>query len=166
MAATSPTIEHVPSVQFWVALAIVPAVAFAVRVLNRRPLSARVLPLSRLDIALVVVTLLALGFHCAAMFLPAAVAAVPLSDGAAEAVRDLGAASQAAYWIPAGALVLALRRAWPPLLVAEVSVLLAVGITMFWSFSLTTHLVTIAGSVVVTAAVLTTATYRPAAQAR
>lgn len=155
-----------PSVQFWAALAIVPAVALVVRGLNGRPLSTRVLPLSRLDLALVVVALLALGFHCAAMFFPAAVAAVPLSDGAAEAVRELGAASQAAYWLPAGLLVLALRRAWTPLLVTEVGVLLAVGITMFWGFSLTTHLVTIVGSVVVTAAVLTTATYRPAAQAR
>lgn len=140
--------------------------AFVVRVLNGRPLSSRLLPLGRLDLALVVVTLLALGFHCAAMFFPAAVAAVPASDDAAEAVRDLGAASQAAYWLPAGVLVLALRRAWTPLLVAEVSVLLAVGITMFWSFSLTTHLVTIAGSVVVTAAVLATATYRPAVRLR
>jgi len=156
----------VPSVQFWAALAIVPAVAFVVRLLNGRPLSSRLLPLGRLDLALVVVTLLALGFHCAAMFFPAAVAAVPVSDDAAEAVRDLGAASQAAYWLPAGVLVLALRRAWAPLLVAEVSVLLAVGITMFWSFSLTTHLVTIAGSVVVTAAVLATATYRPAVRLR
>lgn len=129
-------------------------------------MSSRLLPLGRLDLALVVVTLLALGLHCAAMFFPAAVAAVPVSDDAAEAVRDLGAASQAAYWLPAGVLVLALRRAWTPLLVAEVSVLLAVGITMFWSFSLTTHLVTIAGSVVVTAAVLATATYRPAVRLR
>ncbi len=140
--------------------------AFVVRVLNGRPLSSRLLPLGRLDLALVVVTLLALGFHCAAMFFPAAVAAVPVSDDAAEAVRDLGAASQAAYWLPAGVLVLALRRAWTPLLVVEVSVLLAVGITMFWSFSLTMHLVTIAGSVVVTAAVLATATYRPAVRLR
>ena len=100
------------------------------------------------------------------MFFPAAVAVIPLSDGAAESVRELGAASQAAYWLPAGLLVLALRRAWTPLLVTEVSVLLAVGITMFWSFSLTTHLVTIAGSVVVTTAVLATATYRPATPAR
>ena len=155
-----------PGVQFWVALAIVPAVALVVRVLNGRPLSTRVLPLGRLDLAVVVGTLLALGFHCAAMFFPAAVAAIPLSDSAAESVRELGAGSQAAYWLPAGLLVLALRRAWTPLLLTEVSVLLAVGITMFWSFSLTTHLVTIAGSVVVTAAVLATATYRPAAPAR
>ena len=145
---------------------MVPVVAFVVRALHRRPLSTHVLPLGRLDVALVVVSLLVLGFHCAAMFLPAAVSAVPLSDGAAEAVRELGTASQAAYWLPAALLVLALRRAWTPLLGAEVSVLLAVGITMFWSFSLATHLATIAGSVVVTAAVLTTATYRPVVQPR
>jgi hypothetical protein len=151
----------VPSVGFWAALALVPVVAFLVRALTRRPLSTHVLRLGRLDLALVVVTLLALGFHCAAMFFPTAASAVPLSDGAAEAIRELGTASQTAYWLPVALLVLALRRAWTPLLVAEVGVLLAVGITMFWSFSLTAHLATIAGSVVVTAAVLTTATYRP-----
>ena len=57
-----------------------------------------------------------------------------------------------------GKLLLALRRAWAPVLAAEATVLLVVGVTMFWSFGVTAHLVAIAGSVAVTSAVLLTAT--------
>jgi hypothetical protein len=80
------------------------------------------------------------------------------ADGLAEAVRDLGAVSQIAYWVPAALLLLVLRRAWTPVLAAEATVLTLVGVTMFWSFGLTTHLVAVAGSVAVTSAVLLTAT--------
>jgi hypothetical protein len=151
-----------PSVQYWAALAILTAVVLIVRALNRAPLSERVLRLGRLDISLVVVSLLALGFHCATMFFPPVFAELPQLGGAATSIRELGAASQLAYWLPAGLLAFALRRAWTPLLVAEASVLLAVGVTMFWSVALTWHLVAIASSVAVTLAVLATATSRPA----
>jgi len=112
--------------------------------------------------ATTVVASLALGFHCAAMFLPAVVSSLPGSIGAARAVRDLGLVSQIAYWVPAALLLTALRRAWPPLLVIEGGALLAVGVTMSSGFGLPAHLVAIAGSVAVTVAVLTTLGESPA----
>ena len=124
--------------------------------------------LGRIDLALAAVALLALGFHCTAMFFPSVVAAVPGAGGAAGTVRELGVASQAAYWVPSVLLLFALRRAWAPLLVAETVVLLAVGATMFWDFGLPAHLAAIAASVAVTVAVLTTMTAqvtRPLVQA-
>lgn len=150
-----------PDAQYWAALVVLAVAGFAVRIVRRGPLlHRRAAALGRFDLTVALVALLALGFHCAAMFFPAAVAAVPGSGGAAGAVRELGAASQVAYWVPAGLLPFALRRAWAPLLVTETAALLAVGVTMFWDFGLPSHLVAIAGSVAVTVALLTTVTGR------
>jgi hypothetical protein len=88
-----------------------------------------------------------LGFHCAAMFLPVLVDAVPLSRSLAEAVRSLGPVSQVAYWVPALGAVIALRRVWPPALASLVLSLVGVGVTMFVPHSLTTHLAWIAAAV-------------------
>ena len=151
-----------PDARYWVALVVLVVVGLAVRVLRGGPLlpAARTSVLGRLDLVVALVAFLALGFHCAAMFFPSVVAA-PGTDGAARAVRELGAASQVAYWVPAVLLLVALRRAWAPLLFAETVVLLAVGGTMFWDFGLPAHLIAIAGSVATTVAVLTTMTTRP-----
>jgi hypothetical protein len=136
---------------------MVAVATLVVRGVHGRPMSRHVAVLTRADVGLAVVSLLALGFHCAAMFFPAAADNLPQADGIAEAVRDLGRTSQIAYWVPAALLLLALRRAWPPALAAEACALLAIGVTMFWSFGLNAHLVAIAGSVTMTLAVLTTA---------
>lgn len=147
-----------PDGWYWVALGIVAVAALVGRAVHGGPMSRHVVVLARADVGLAAVCVLALGFHCAAMFFPAATDRIPGAAGIAEAVRDLGAASQVAYWVPAALLILALRRAWIPVLAAEAGVLLAVGVTMFWSFGLTVHLVAIAGSVAMTSAVLMTAT--------
>lgn len=147
--------------QYWGALVVLVAAGLGTRFVRGRPLlPARTFVPGRLDLAGASVALVALGFHCAAMFFPSLVEVVPGTDRAAGMVRELGATSQAAYWIPAGLLLLALRRAWPPLLIAEAVALLAVGATMFWDFGLPAHLAAIAGSVAVTVAVLTTMTAR------
>lgn len=96
------------------------------------------------------------------MLLPAVVSSVPGSSGAARAVRDLGVVSQIAYWVPAGLLLITLRRAWQPLLLVEGGVLFGVGVTMFFGFDLPVHLVTIACSVAATVALLTTLDGSPA----
>ncbi len=96
------------------------------------------------------------------MFFPAIVSSVPGSTGAARAVRDLGVVSQIAYWVPAGFLLIVLRRAWQPLLLVEGGVLLAVGVTMFFGFGLPVHLAAIACSVAATVALLTTLGGSPA----
>jgi len=152
-----------PTAAYWGSLFGVALAGGAARVMHGEPLlRCRVLRLDRLGLAVAVVALLALALHCAAMFFPAVVASVPGSTGTARAVRDLGVVSQIAYWVPAGILLIALRRAWPPLLVVEGGVLLAVGVTMFFGFSLPAHLVAIAGSVVVTVTLLTTLGESPA----
>jgi hypothetical protein len=148
----------VPDGWYWAALGILTVAALVVRAVHRGPVSRHVVALAGRDLGLAAVCVLALGFHCAAMFFPAATDAVPGADGIAEAVRDLGAASQVAYWVPAALLLVALRRAWTPVLAAEAGALLAVGVTMFWSVGLTVHLIAIAGSVAMTLAVLMTAT--------
>lgn len=151
----------VPNAQYWTALVLVAVAGLAVRVTHGEVLlRQRAAPLGRLDLAVVLVALLALGFHCAAMFFRSVVAAITGADDAIVAVSELGTASQVAYWVPAGLLLIALRRAWAPLLIAEGGVLLAVGATMFWDFGLRAHLVAIAGAVAVTTAVLATTTAR------
>jgi len=79
-------------------------------------------------------------FHCAAMFFADWVDAVPFAEAPADAVRALGPASQVAYWVPAVALVIALRRVWPPALGLLIVTLVGVGYTMFVPYALTTHL--------------------------
>jgi len=161
----SPRRYHcrVPTAAYWGSLFGLTLIGGAARVVRGGPLlRGRVHRLGRLELAATVVAILALGFHCAAMFLPAVVSSLPGSIGAARAVRDLGLVSQIAYWVPAALLLTALRRAWPPLLVIESGALLAVGVTMFSSFGLPAHLVAIAGSVAVTVAVLTTLGESPA----
>ena len=152
-----------PTAAYWGSLFGLALAGGAARVIQGGPLlRRRVLRLSRLELAGTVVALLALGFHCAAMFLPAVVSSVPGSTGAARGVRDLGMVSQIAYWVPAGLLLIALRRAWQPLLLVEGGVLLAVGVTMFFGFGLAVHLVAIACSVAATVALLTTVGGSPA----
>ena len=84
-----------------------------------------------------------------AMFFAEWVDAVPFAEAPAAAVRDLGSlASQMSYWVPAGALLIALRRVWPPALVLLVVTLVGVGYTMFVPHALTTHLTWLAAAVV------------------
>ncbi len=145
---------------YWSALVVLVVAGAGARVVRGRPLlPARTFVLGRLDLAVAVVALLALGFHCASMFFPSMVAWTGAAD---DMVRELGTTSRVAYWMPAGLLLFALRRAWTPLLVAEAAALVAVGATMFWDFGLPAHLTAIAGWVAVTVAVLTMTTARVA----
>ena len=84
-------------------------------------------------------------FHCMAMFFADWVDAVPFAEAPAAAVRDLDSlASEVSYWVPAAALVVALRRVWPPALL----VLVGVGYTMFVPHALDTHLAWLAAAAV------------------
>lgn len=83
------------------------------------------------------------------MFFADWVNAVPFAEAPAAAVRDLDSlASEASYWVPAAALVIAQRRVWPPALVLLVVTLVGVGYTMFVPHPLTTHLAWLAAAVV------------------
>ena len=142
--------DAVPDARYWGTLVVLGVAGLAARLVRGGPLLGRhPSVLGPLDLALATVALLALGFHCTAMFFPSAVT-VPATGVAAGAVRELGGASQVAYWVPAGLLLVAVRRAWIPLLVAEGGALVAVGATMFWDVGLSAHLVALAASVAVT----------------
>jgi len=150
-----------PNALYWSALGLLAIIGLAARLLHGRALlGRRAAPMGREDLAVALVALLALGFHCAAMFFRSVALTVPGTDGAVAAVRELGTVSQIAFWFPGVLLLVAVRRAWAPLLIAETGALTAVGVTMFWDFDLSVHLVALAVSVVVTVALLTSVSAR------
>lgn len=139
---------------YWSALTAMALIGMGVRLAVRRPLwlqPSSGIPLRELAVAAGMVA--ALVFHCAAMFFAEWVNALPLAEGPASAVRDLGLVSQVAYWVPAAVLVAALRRVWPPALVLLIVALLGVGYTMFVPHSLTTHLAWLAAATITLVAI-------------
>ncbi len=136
---------------YWFFLATLPAAGLIARLASARlPLAPFAYRLRPDETLFAVGALLALGFHCAAMFFQGRVAAVPGLDGAAEAVADLGTVSQLAFWVPAILLLVGLRRVWLSAFAALAFALIAVGVTMYWSLGLTAHLATIAIAVAIT----------------
>lgn len=151
---------------YWFSLAVLPAAGLIARFsfgqLPFAPLAYRLRPI---ELLLAVGALVALGFHCSAMFFPAEVEAIPGLEDPAEAVADLGTASQLAYWLPAVVLLVGLRRVWLPALAALTAVLVVVGVTMFWSFGLSAHLAAIAAAVTITIAIAAGLVRAPAGRA-
>lgn len=142
---------------FWSVLLAVAVLAVAVRRLVGRPLLGRhATPIGRPALLVAGLSVLALVFHCTAMFFGPWVDAIPGAQGPADAVRGLGATSQIAYWLPAATLVLAVRRIWWPGLLLLVITAVGVGITMYWLFALTTHLGWLAAFIVVGSAISAT----------
>lgn len=146
--------EDMAPAAYWIGLASAAAAVLLVRLVWRRPLlEERALRLRPREVVLVLLGLLALGFHCAAMFFPRIVDALPAMAATAASVRALGRASQIAYWLPAAAVVLGLRRVWWPPVAFTALGLAGVGITMFWPFPLRVHLAAI-GLTILTLAVV------------
>ena len=146
---------------YWSFLTATALIGMGVRLAARRPLWRRHssgVPPHELAAAAVMVA--ALAFHCASMFFADWVDAVPLAEGPAGAVRELGLVSQVTYWVPAAVLVFALRRVWTPALVLLAAALAGVGYTMFVPHSLTTHLAWIA-TATITLVVVATALLAP-----
>lgn len=115
----------------------------------RRPLWPRLAsPVSPVELTVAGVAVAVLVFHCAAMFFAGWVDVVPFAQLPARMVRSLGVTSQLAYWLPAAALVIALRRSWPPALAVLGATLIGVGVTMFVPHALSTHLAWLASAVV------------------
>ncbi len=151
---------------YWFSLAVLPAAGLIARFsfaqLPFAPLAYRLRPS---ELLLAVGALVALAFHCSAMFFPAEAEAIPGLEGPAEAVADLGTVSQLAYWLPAVVLLVSLRRVWLPALAALTTVLVVVGVTMFWSFGLSAHLAAIAAAVTITIAIAAGLVRAPAGRA-
>ena len=139
---------------FWSVLLAVAVLAGAVRLATGGPfLRRRAVPLRRAEVALAGVALVVLVFHCAAMFFAPWTDALPGGRTLGDAVRAGGTASQVAYWLPAVALLGALRRVWWPGPLLLAITLVGVGYTMFWPHSLPTHLAWLAAAVLTVVAV-------------
>jgi hypothetical protein len=139
---------------YWSTLTATVALLAVVRWRARRPLLARrSAPLRRWEWAIATVSVAALVFHCGAMFFSAWINAVPGLRPPADSIRSFGAGSQAAYWIPALILFAAVRRTWWPGLILVATTLIGMGVTMFWSYGLTTHLSWLAAAVLTVTAV-------------
>lgn len=132
---------------YWSVLVGVAAVTAVARLVVSRPLFARrAVPLTRTEFAVAVISLVTLVFHCAAMFFAPWTDALPGGEFLGQPIRELGTVSQWTYWLPAGALLLAVRRLWWPAPVVLAVALVGVGITMFWPYPLVTHLAWLAAA--------------------
>ena len=133
---------------YWALLSGVALLAAAARLALGRPLwRDRAVPVDRAALAVAVLGVLVLAFHCAAMFFAPWTDALPGGRALGAQIRELGTVSQLGYWAPAAALVLALRRVWWPAVVLLAGTLAGVGATMFWSSPLPTHLTWLAAAV-------------------
>lgn len=139
---------------YWSVLLGVAVLAGAARLGTGRPLlPRRAVPLRGAELLLAGIALLVLVFHCASMFFAPWTDALPGGRTLGDAVRAGGPASQWAYWLPAVALLGALRRVWWPGPLLLVISLAGVGYTMFWPHPLAIHLAWLAAAVLTVVAV-------------
>ncbi len=95
------------------------------------------------DAALVLLGWLGLTIHCSAMFYRAAVAAIPGTGSLVDGINAMGTASVVAFIVPAGLLLLGLRRAQSWLIASVLASFAVVGVTMYDGGSLDAHLTAI-----------------------
>ena len=125
----------------WGGLLAAAIVTGAVRFLVGRPFwPGRAVSIGPVARGVALLSILALVFHCAAMFFTPWVTAVPFLEPMARSVNNMGVASQVAYGVPALLLLAAWARVWWPGLVLMVITLAGVGATMYWPYPLVTHL--------------------------
>lgn len=130
---------------YWSILLGVVVIGTVLRIVARRPLVPAMAARLRVwEVVVASVAGLVLIFHCVSMFFAAWVNAVPWLEPAAEAIRNLGTISELMYWVPAAALLVAWRGVWWPALLVLAGSLIGVGVTMFFPYPLTVHLVWLA----------------------
>lgn len=105
------------------------------------------------DLVLVIVGLLGLAFHCTAMFYRGAVSVIPGTQSVVAAINAMGLTSVLLFVAPAVLLVIGLRRQHVAVVTLELASLVGVGITMYDSGPLFSHLAAIFLSVVVLAVI-------------
>ncbi len=133
---------------FWSLLGGVTLLVMAIRLTLGRPfLPGRAAVIGPAELTLAAVCVLALVFHCGAMFFAPWTDALPGGRALGDPVRALGTASEWAYWVPAAGLMLAVSRITWPALVLLAATLLGVGVTMFRPYPLDVHLAWIAAAV-------------------
>ena len=145
------------SATFVVSLTLVVLALLAARLLHPAlPLRGRATNLRFAEVALIVVGLTTLTFHCGAMFFTTLVARLPGTDAAIDAIRALGTASLLWYVVPACVVLSGLRRVhWGAFTVIGLA-LLAIGVTMYNGGPVEQHLLAIWFGVVLLAAVVAT----------
>lgn len=141
--------------QFSITLAVVCGLIVLVRfALPQLPLTRFARRLNGGDVALVIVGMLGLTFHCTAMFFRKIFDPIPAVTPLVHAVNALGAASIALYVVPALLLLIGFRnQLWVALVVLIIS-LIAVGLTMYLGSPLRVHLTTIFIAVVLIVGIL------------
>ena len=133
---------------YWSVLVAAAVLAAGARLAVRGPLlPRRAARIGRADALVLGVGSLALAFHCAAMFFAPWTDALPGGQAAGDVIRGMGAASQWAYWLPATAVVVALRRLWWPAPLLLGATFAGVGVAMYWPYAVTTHLAWLAAAV-------------------
>lgn len=140
---------------FVVSLTLVVAVVLGARLLvPALPLRTVAGRISVTDAVLGGLGVLGLAFHCLAMFFRRLVEPLPGTDAAITDIRALGTASIVWYVVPAGLVLLGLRRGHRVALTVAALAFTAVGVTMYDGGSLDVHLAAIFASVVVLAVVV------------
>ncbi|MGV8896405.1 MAG: hypothetical protein ACOH10_06590 [Rhodoglobus sp.] len=149
------------SAEFSITLAVASLLIFLARlVLPQLPLRRAAVRLSAIDLALLVVGVVGLTFHCTAMFYRQLFDTVPEIAPLVDAVNGMSVASVVLYVGPALLLLIGLRRQhWVPLVLALA--LIAVGITMYNGGSLQLHLAAIFVAVLVLVGVISTVVVPP-----
>lgn len=143
------------STGYVLALGLVVATVLGARLLlTALPLAAAAVRLAVVEALLLLAGTLGLAFHCGAMFFRDLVDPLPGARPAIEAVRELGTASIIWYVVPAGLVLLGLRRQHPAAVALVALALAAVGVTMYNGGPVSTHLAAIFTSVVVSAGVV------------
>jgi hypothetical protein len=150
------------STGYVVGLAIVVVVGVGLRVLvPALPWRAIATRITVTDAVLVVLGSLGLVFHCGAMFFSSLFRHIPGTHTVIGQINAMGTASILWYAVVAALVVLGLRRHHSVVVGLVVLALLAVGVTMYDTGPLTTHLVAIFLSMVVLVGVTTALTLPP-----
>ncbi|MEJ7742107.1 MAG: hypothetical protein WKF73_05895 [Nocardioidaceae bacterium] len=138
-------------------LAIIVALVFSARLgLDALPLRRLAMPITATGAVLFGVGVAGLALHCLAMFFPSLVEPLPGADVVTAQIRALGTASIIWYVVPAGLVLIGLRRQHPVAIASVTVALAAVGVTMYNGGPLPVHLFAIFVAVLVFAGVAAT----------
>lgn len=149
------SVEATPTSTF-VGLLVAVSVLVVLRVvLPSLPLARFARPLSHLGLVTASAGALGLTLHCAVMFYPRVLAALPGTGPYASVVNRLGPGSLALYVVPGVLLLTGLRHQRAVVLVVLTAALAAVGITMYDHGSLGAHLTAISVLVIVVGLIVT-----------
>lgn len=145
------------SAGFTVTLVVAVAIPLAARLLlTGLPLMQRATTLTFVEVALWILGVVGLAFHCGAMFFRDTVQHLPGMEVPVADIRALGPASVIWYVVPAVSVVLALRRLHAVWLLTVCLALVGIGVTMYDGGSLEAHLSAIFVGVVLLSALTAT----------